>query len=224
MQPTPANEGVNADLLALIPPRAPRVVEAGCSVGTLAREYRAANPDCDYVGIELEPVFAELARRHCTRVLEADLERMSDADLDALAPADCWVLGDVLEHLVDPWRFLARLPSRLRAGGCVVACIPNMQHWSVVARLVTGNLYYEDQGLLDRTHLRWFTRATAMHLFQSAGFKVTLFVGRRFRDRNDEAAVAAVSRLASTLGVDAEQAAREAAAFQWLVRAVPNPA
>ena len=224
MQPTPANEGVNADLLALIPPRAPRVVEAGCSVGTLAREYRAANPDCDYVGIELEPVFAELARRHCTRVLEADLERMSDADLDALAPADCWVLGDVLEHLVDPWRFLARLPSRLSTGGCVVACIPNMQHWSVVARLVTGNLYYEDQGLLDRTHLRWFTRATAMHLFQSAGFKVTLFVGRRFRDRNDEAVVAAVSRLASTLGVDAEQAAREAAAFQWLVRAVPNPA
>ena len=224
MQPTPANEGVNVDLLALIPPGASRVVEAGCSVGTLAREYRAANPDCDYVGIELEPVFAELARRHCTRVLEADLERMSDADLDALAPADCWVLGDVLEHLVDPWRFLSRLPPRLRAGGCVVACIPNMQHWSVVARLVTGNLYYEDQGLLDRTHLRWFTRATAMHLFQSAGFKVTLFLGRRFKDRHDEAVAAAVSRLATALGVDAEQAAREAAAFQWLVRAVPNPA
>lgn len=224
MLPTPANEGVNVDLLALIPPRASRVVEAGCSVGTLAREYRAANPDCDYVGIELEPVFAELARRHCTRVLEADLEHMSDSDLDALAPADCWVLGDVLEHLVDPWRFLARLPPRLGAGGCVVACIPNMQHWSVVARLVRGNLYYEDQGLLDRTHLRWFTRATAMHLFQSAGFKVTLFLGRRFKDRHDEAVVAAVSRLATELGVDAEQAAREAAAFQWLVRAVPNPA
>jgi trans-aconitate methyltransferase len=222
--PTPANDGVNVDLLALIPPHAPRVVEAGCSVGALAREYRAANPGCDYIGIELEPVFAERARQHCSRVLEADLERMSEADLDALAPADCWVLGDVLEHLIDPWRFLARLPPRLAAGGCVVACIPNMQHWSVVARLVTGNLYYEDQGLLDRTHLRWFTRATAMHLFQTAGFKVTLLLGRRFRDRHDEAAAAAVSQLATTLGVEAEQAAREAAAFQWLVRAVPNPA
>lgn len=224
MLPTPANEGVNVDLLALIPARVRRVVEAGCSVGTLAREYRAANPDCDYVGIELEPVFAELARQHCSRVVEADLERMSDADLDALAPADCWVLGDVLEHLVDPWRFLARLPSRLRAGGCVVACIPNMQHWSVVARLVTGNLHYEDQGLLDRTHLRWFTRATTMQLFQDAGFKVTLLLGRRFRDRHDDAAAAAVCRLAAALGVDAEQASREVAAFQWLVKAVPNPA
>ena len=117
MQPTPATEGANVDLLALIPPRASRVVEAGCSVGALAREYRAANPDSEYIGIELEPVFAELARRHCSRVVEADVERMSDADFDALSPADCWVLGDVLEHLIDPWRFLARLPPRLHAGG-----------------------------------------------------------------------------------------------------------
>jgi trans-aconitate methyltransferase len=224
VQPTPATEGANADLLALIPPRASRVVEAGCSVGALAREYRAANPDCEYLGIELEPVFAELARRHCSRVVEADLERMSDADFDALSPADCWVLGDVLEHLIDPWRFLARLPPRLRAGGCVVACIPNMQHSSVVARLVTGNLHYEDQGLLDRTHLRWFTLATVMQLFQGAGFRITWLGGRRFRDREDPAVFAAVCQLATSLGVAAEQAAREVAAFQWLVKAVPNPA
>lgn len=149
---------------------------------------------------------------------------MSDADLDALAPADCWVFGDVLEHLIDPWRFLARLPPRLRVGGSVIACIPNMQHWSVVTRLVTGNLYYEDEGLLDRTHLRWFTRATAMQLFQGAGFRITWLGGRRFYARDDAAKTAAVCQLATSLGVDAEQAAREAIAFQWLVKAVPNSA
>jgi 2-polyprenyl-3-methyl-5-hydroxy-6-metoxy-1,4-benzoquinol methylase len=199
------------------------VVEAGCSAGAIAREYRAANPACEYIGIEAEPAFAELARRHCSRVVSADLERMSDADLDALAPADCWVFGDVLEHLIDPWRFLARLPPRVRAGGCVVACIPNMQHWSVVARLVTGNLHYEDQGLLDRTHLRWFTRATVVQLFQGAGFRITMLAGRRFREPDAAEASAAVCRLATALGVDAEQAARETAVFQWLVKAEPNP-
>jgi trans-aconitate methyltransferase len=219
---TPAHENANGDLLALIPPRAARVVEPGCSAGALAREYRAANPDCEYVGIELESGYAELGRRHCSRVLAADLERMSDAELDALAPADCWVFGDVLEHLVDPWRVLARLPPRLAAGGCVVACIPNMQHWSVVARLATGNLHYEDHGLLDRTHLRWFTRTTLMQLFQGAGFRVTSLGGRVHADAHAVAESGAVCELATTLGVDAQQAARDTRVLQWLVKAEPK--
>jgi 2-polyprenyl-3-methyl-5-hydroxy-6-metoxy-1,4-benzoquinol methylase len=221
---TRAHETANRELLGLIPPRASRVVEAGCSAGALAREYRAANPDCEYIGIELEPEYAELARRHCSRVVVADLERMSDADLDALAPADCWVFGDVLEHLVDPWRLLARLAPRLRADGCVVACIPNMQHWSVVARLVTGNLHYEDEGLLDRTHLRWFTRTTAVELFRGTGYRIAFLAGRRFNEPQGTEASAAICRLAASLGVDPQEAARDAAALQWLVKAVPNPA
>lgn len=73
VQPTPAREVANAELRALIPPRLSRVVDAGCSIGALARDYRAANPDCEYIGIELDPAYAELARRHCSRVVAADL-------------------------------------------------------------------------------------------------------------------------------------------------------
>ncbi len=224
MKQTSAHEVANGDLLPLIPPHASRIVEAGCSAGALAREYRKANPGCEYIGIELDPEYAALARRHCTRVVTANLERMSDADLDALAPADCWVFGDVLEHLIDPWRALARVPPRLRAGGCVVACLPNMQHWSVVARLAAGSLHYEDQGLLDRTHLRWFTRTTLMSLFRGAGFRITSLGGRVMDADPGAVAAGAVCALAVTLGVDAQAAARDTGVLQWLVKAEPDPA
>jgi len=222
LKQTPAHEVANADLLALIPPAVARVVEPGCSAGALAREYRARYPACDYVGIEVEPRYAELARRHCSRVLVSDLERMSDADLDVLAPADAWVFGDVLEHLVDPWRLLARIRPRLAPGGCVVACIPNMQHWSVLARLASGRLFYEDKGLLDRTHLRWFTRTTIVPLFENAGFRVTLLNGRVFEAPNAAAAIAAVRALSVALGVERARAIEDTGVLQWLVRAEPG--
>jgi 2-polyprenyl-3-methyl-5-hydroxy-6-metoxy-1,4-benzoquinol methylase len=221
---TAANEVANHDLLELMPANAARVVEAGCGVGALAREYRKANPGCEYIGIELEADYAELARRHCTRVVEADLERMSDAELDAIGSCNCWVFADVLEHLMDPWRLLARLPARLAPDGCVVACIPNMQHYSVVARLATGELFYQENGLLDRTHLRWFTRTTVMQLFEEAGFTVTMLGGRRFNEPHAATMSEAVCRLAAELGADAQQAARDVAAYQWLVRAQPGRA
>ena len=221
MKQTAANEVANFDLLRLMPAGATRVIEAGCGVGALAREYRKANPGCEYVGIDLDAEFVELARRHCDRVVAADLERMSDGELDAIGAGDCWVFADVLEHLVDPWRLLARIRARLRAGDCVVACIPNMQHYSVVARLVTGDLDYQENGLLDRTHLRWFTRATVMRLFEGAGFRITMLGGRRFNEPNAASMSAAVCRLAAELGTDAAQAARDVAAYQWLVKAEP---
>ncbi len=221
MKQTPAHEIANADLLALIPPGVARVVEPGCSAGALAREYRARNAASEYVGIEVEAQYAELARRHCSRVVVADLERMTDAELDALAPADCWVFGDVLEHLVDPWRLLARIKPRLAVGGCVVACIPNMQHWSVLARLASGQLFYEDKGLLDRTHLRWFTRTTIVPLFENAGFRVTLLNGRMFEVPSAAAAIAAVRTLAVALGVERTRAIEDTGVLQWLVRAEP---
>jgi trans-aconitate methyltransferase len=220
---TPAHEVANRDLLAIMPSGASRVVEPGCSAGALAREYRAAHPACDYVGIEVDAAYAELARRHCSRVLIADLERMTDAQLDLLAPADCWVFGDVLEHLVDPWRLLTRVRPRLAPGGCVVACVPNMQHWSVIARLARGELFYEDWGLLDRTHLRWFTRATLMQLFEGAGFRVIGLRGRRVDEHPQTTwMIAPVRQCAEALGLAPDVAERDTAVLQWLVRAVPT--
>ena len=219
METTPAHDVANHDLLRLIPEGAARVVEPGCSGGALAREYRAANPGCDYVGIERDARYAELARRHCSRVLVADIERIGDADLAALAPADCWVFGDVLEHLVDPWALVARLRPHTRR---IAACVPNMQHWSITERLVAGNLFYEDDGLLDRTHLRWFTRTTLVAMFERAGYRITLLRGRVFAQERRSEGLAAVRGFATALGVDPEIAVRDADVLQWLLTAEPD--
>jgi len=97
---------------------------------------------------------------------------MTDSALDELGTFDCVLFGDVLEHLMDPWQMLRRLRARMQPDARIAACIPNMQHWSIQARLSVGDLTYEDHGLLDRTHIRWFTRQTIAQLFASTGFVI----------------------------------------------------
>jgi SAM-dependent methyltransferase len=224
MRQTPLHENANAELLALIPRDASRVIEVGCSSGALAREYRKVNAACDYVGIEIDPQYAAVARAHCSRVLVADIEDMSDANFDALFPAACWVFGDVLEHLYDPWSVLRRIRSRLAGDASVVACIPNAQHWSVQLRLNTGEFYYEDAGLLDRTHIRWFTKATVAHLFRSTGFEIVEGGGRVVDDPEQATVLRAVRAFAESIRSDVEAAVDNASPFQWVVRAMPAKA
>ncbi len=170
MKQTPINRGVNEDLLAIVPQEASRIVEVGCSGGGMARAVLNLNPRADYIGIEIDADYAEAARAHCTSVLVDNIEHMSDAVFDSLFPSDCWIFGDVLEHLYDPWSVLQANPRAADTRSSVVACIPNAQHWSVQARLNCGVFRYEDSGLMDRTHIRWFTRTTIEELFRRVRF------------------------------------------------------
>jgi 2-polyprenyl-3-methyl-5-hydroxy-6-metoxy-1,4-benzoquinol methylase len=220
MDQTPAHENHNPDLLLLMPATARRVVEVGCSSGALAREYKRRNPGCHYMGIELVPAYAELARRHCDEVVDLDVETVSDQTLAGLE-TDCWVFGDVLEHLRDPWALLRKIRKVIPADGHVVACIPNAQHWSVQARLSCGELRYEDMGLLDRSHLRWFTRITMLEMFQQAGFKVAAGRSRVFDEPQREKIMPAIKAMAEALGANVQQALTDAAAFQYVMDAIP---
>ena len=220
MDQTPVHERHNPDLLRLVPPDARRIVEVGCSSGALAREYRRLNPGCHYLGLEIEAQYAELARRHCDAVRELDVETLDDRAVRALE-ADCWIFGDSLEHLRDPWALLRRIRAALPADGNVVACIPNAQHWSVQARLACGELRYEDSGLLDRTHLRWFTRITILEMFAQTGFRVAALNARVFSEAQRDKFLPAVELMARALGANVQQALVDATVFQYLVRAHP---
>jgi len=195
-------------------------VEVGCSSGALAREYKKLNPGCGYVGIEIVADYARLARRHCDSVLELDIESL-DAQAVRGLEADCWIFGDSLEHLRDPWALLKRIRAALVADGAVVACIPNAQHWSVQARLACGELRYEDMGLLDRTHLRWFTRITILEMFQQTGFRVVVMNARVFNEPQREKLLPAIELMARSVGANAAQAVADASVFQYVLRAVP---
>jgi 2-polyprenyl-3-methyl-5-hydroxy-6-metoxy-1,4-benzoquinol methylase len=166
---------VRADYVAAMPGNpAASILELGCSDGGTGALALASGKCGRYVGIEIAPEAAERARARLTQVIVGDVERMAldlpEASFDAL------VISEVLEHLVDPWSVVARLGALLRPGGLLFASSPNVAHLAMVRRLLRGRWDLEDTGVMDRTHLRWFTPATFRAMFEEAGFQ-TLRIG-----------------------------------------------
>lgn len=220
MKQTPAHDLYNDTILAMLPPGLKRVVEVGCMRGTLARVYRAQNPSCEWTGIDIDPDNAQAARAACQQTLCRDIEEIRDAEFAQWSDVDAWIFGDTLEHLRDPWAVLTRIVRVLPPGGMVVASIPNAQHWSFQARLNIGLFRYEDEGLFDRTHLRFFTRRTIFEMFLACGYRIEQAVSRTL-DSPDAAKYSAPLRaMAQASGFDPDVAERDAMAFQYVVRAV----
>jgi SAM-dependent methyltransferase len=154
-------------LVDVVPPGA-RTLDVGCAAGYLAAELTARG--CAVVGVEADPRAAEAAAVHCERVVTGDVETAPCVEeLRGLAPFDALVCGDVLEHLRDPWSTLRALAALLRPGGCAAISVPNIAHWTARRALLRGRFDYAAHGLFDRTHLRFFTRATARDLVTRAG-------------------------------------------------------
>ena len=217
---TPPTDTPNADLLAILP-QVERLVEVGCSTGALARAYRSRHPEAHWIGIEIDATYAAAARRYCQEVIIGDIEQLlHDPAATPALQAECWIFGDCLEHLRDPWQVLRRVHSLLPAGGTVCACIPNVQHWSLQARLCLGAFDYEDSGLLDRTHLRWFTASSMASLFESSGFQIKQQQPRIFHHPKANQALEQIRQFAQGLGGDPESAAHAARPYQFIIEAV----
>jgi 2-polyprenyl-3-methyl-5-hydroxy-6-metoxy-1,4-benzoquinol methylase len=147
-----------------------RVLDVGCATGNLAEVL--AGRGCRVTGIEIDPEAARQAEKHCERVIVGDVESLDlGAELDE-EDFDVIVFGDVLEHLKDPLQTLRRLKPLLHTEGYVIASIPNIAHGSVRLALMQGRFRYRSLGLLDDTHLRFFTRETVEQLFKDAGFLI----------------------------------------------------
>ena len=223
LKQTPVHESHNPELLALMPPQAKHVLEVGCSSGALAREYKKVNPGCWYSGIDIDQDYVDLATRYCDTAICADVEA-EGFDLRTTGDGvDCWVFGDTLEHLRNPWGVLKEVREFIPLDGSIVACIPNAQHWSVQAKLSRGDFIYEDSGLFDRTHLRWFTRKTIFDLFESSGYELVDGVPRIIGADQPgvDRVLNAVGELAACSGEDPEIAIEDALPLQYVVRAVP---
>lgn len=221
MEQTPIHDNYNPDLLAMMPTNAKRVVEVGCSSGALARAYKNLNPSCHYTGIDVVPEYSEVARQYCDVASCFDIENADESTFESLSKADCWIFGDSLEHLKDPWALLSRIRTTIPDEGSIVACIPNAQHWSVQAKLSCGRFVYEDSGLLDRTHLRWFTRVTLIDMFVTTGYEIVSGIPRVFKESEHGRVLEAIKAMAAAVGADPEQAVADAAPLQYVVRAIP---
>jgi len=159
-------------LLDAVPPAA-RTLDVGCATGYLAAELAARGGAV--VGVEADPAAAAtaVASGAFERVVSGDVETDACRDeLRALGPFDALVCGDVLEHLRDPWAALAFLATLLRPAGRAAVSVPNVAHWTGRRALLRGRFAYAAHGLFDRTHLRFFTRASARALVEGAGLRV----------------------------------------------------
>lgn len=150
-----------------------RVLEVGCATGYVG-EYLNRSLNCEIVGVEVFEDAATKARsRGCyTDVLTADIEDPATFAKLPVTPFDYVIFGDVLEHLVSPQATLEAVAGVLAPAGRVLICLPNIVHWSMRARVLAGRFDYTDTGLLDRTHLRFFTPATGRALIEESGYRV----------------------------------------------------
>jgi len=198
----------------LVPPHARRILDVGCGWGRLGAELKASEPGREVTGVELVPQVAEVARQLLDRVLVGDIEEV----VDQLPRRyfDCVILADILEHLRDPWTTLARLSAALQPGATFVASIPNVAHWSVIRGLIEGEWRYQDEGLLDRTHLRFFTKSSIRDMFEQAGWRVVEIEALSKHD-GGSLPLGVIEEL-NRVGVRAQRLLKEAYDYQYLVR------
>jgi methionine biosynthesis protein MetW len=162
--------GFNHRLIIEAIPEGARVLDVGCASGYVAAALAAKGATT--VGIEPDPAMAAAAEDHCEHVYAVTVEEARELAELTRDRFDAVILGDVLEHLVDPWATLAWARSLLAPGGHVVVSLPNAAHWSVRWSLLRGRWDYADHGLMDRTHLRFFTQRTAHELAARAGLRL----------------------------------------------------
>lgn len=153
--------------------RAARILELGCAAGATAKQFKSALSPERYVGLEMEPEVAEQARAHLSEVHVVDLNATAPEALGlAKESFDLLLALDVLEHLYNPWDVLADYSELLAPGGHAVLSIPNVANVAVIQQLAQGKWQYESAGLLDATHIRFFTRESIGQLVTGAGLNL----------------------------------------------------
>ena len=158
------------EILNLIPTEAKSIFDLGCGTGSLGKALKERQP-CHVTGIELNKEAAETAKKNLDIALCDNLNRYNPTFVDR--KYDCIILGDILEHLIQPWQVLKKFAQVLEENGTVIASIPNIAHPWIISQLQKGLFRYELAGLLDITHLRFFTKTTIGQLFYKAGLKIT---------------------------------------------------
>ena len=167
-QPPVVYDNDRPEMLAFVPRDASSILDVGCATGRFGETLRAARPGAAIHGIDPTEHDAARPNPYDTRTTG-----LYPQDLPAGVRYDCVIFNDVLEHMADPWAALRATRELLTDRGRVVASIPNVRHLTVLLPLVLkGRWHYDDSGILDRTHLRFFTRRSMRDLFESSGYEV----------------------------------------------------
>ncbi|WP_316977566.1 class I SAM-dependent methyltransferase [Shumkonia mesophila] len=164
------------DVAAMIPSDAARILEVGCGSGNTLGYLKQNGIGTWHGGVEINAGMAKEAAAKVDRIWIGAIEDVLAAEggVGAVENFDAILCLDVLEHLLDPWTVLKKLVGNLSPGGTVIASIPNIRFYKAVfPLLLKGKWSYEERGVLDSTHLRFFTRETAVAMVRDAGLEIT---------------------------------------------------
>lgn len=213
--------GISNPLVAEFIPAATRsLLDVGCGYGELGGFLKEGAPERFVCGIDIDPNRAAVARERLDLVVLADLDAMPGFP-QRPGGFDCVAFADVLEHLKRPEAALRAAAEVLAPGGCVVISVPNARHWHLLAPLVVeGEWRYVDAGILDRTHLRFFTLRSLERLIEEAGFVVDGGISALTIPPSFDATP--LARAVAELGGDAEEFRRHLGLFQFCLRARPR--
>lgn len=186
-----------------------RILDVGCACGASLLSMKKKFPHAKLYGIELDPGSWNIASK-IFPVTQGNVE----GDLDYPEKFfDYIIFGDVLEHLHQPEEVLINMKRYLKSGGRIIASIPNIMHISVLADLLNGHFTYQESGILDRTHLRFFTKAEIVKMFSRAGYEIKDIGNTRAYMTKDQ------ENLVKTLCDISKSPANEFEAYQYLVKA-----
>lgn len=207
-------ENVRREVLPLLPNHVDRIFEVGCGAGgTLS--FLKSSGRCDWAGgVELFHDAAETAKGKVDLVLEGGIETINlpfeENSMDVI------LCLDVLEHLVDPWGVIRQLHALLKPGGVLICSIPNVRNFRVVLPLLfLGRWQYSREGILDKTHLRFFTKESAIELIECSGLVVDMVGSTGLEKWNKPAAITNLLSLSIF---------RPFFEFQYLIRAIKKHA
>lgn len=166
--------GDRPEMIKFIPQSASKILDIGCGQGKFANFF--VNTERDVWGVEINKDAAEIAKTKLNKVLVGAVEELID-DIPSNY-FDVIIFNDVLEHLYDPWNVLGLLKSKLSVNGIIVSSIPNVRYITNLYDLVVKrNWEYKEFGILDSTHIRFFTQKTMITLFKSQGYNINSLQG-----------------------------------------------
>lgn len=210
------------DSLAQIAKRVPdgaQVLDLGAGPGVLGR-YLTQHKACEVDGIEFDAASCDLARPYMRRMLCADLEHLDLAQADLSPPYAVIICADILEHLRNPERLVAQLMPMLQPDGRLLLSIPNVAHAGVLAGLLADEFTYRPEGIMDATHIRFFTRHSLWTLLQHEGWVITWDAGTRLPWQRTEFFALHAERYPAAIR-HALAGRRDAWTYQFLLEARP---
>ena len=176
----PSYIGLRNDILNLIPKEVHKVLDIGCSIGTIGKQLKKRK-NIEVVGIELNKEMASIAKNNLDKVIIADVEKLNFKNYFPSEYFDCVIFADILEHLKEPWNVVRNVVEILNQKGMIIASIPNVRHYTTLIDLIfKGKWPYRERGIHDKTHLRFFTLKNIKEMFDNSVLKINK-IERKYR-------------------------------------------